>query len=163
MSENTKIARQPYCGPLPPVSPKELNSFRCAKCNREIPDERWANVSGKPHCFLCLIVSANGTSPLPVADNKINPSHYKNDPSGIEAIQITRHRVGPISNAIKYLWRAGLKPGEEEKDDLNKVLWYVADYMQQQGYPIDLGAFKKHAGISDENYQFVNGTLTINK
>lgn len=94
---------------------------------------------------------------------KINPAHYKSDPSGVEAIQVTRHRVGPISNALKYLWRAGRKEEEVEADDLNKVLWYVADYMQMKGYAVDLAAFRKHAGIPAENYVFNNGALTLIK
>ncbi|USC18122.1 DUF3310 domain-containing protein [Rhodococcus sp. 11-3] len=59
-----------------------------------------------------------------------HPKHYTSDPSGVECIQITRHRSFNIGNAIKYLWRAGLKgDGEKAKhiEDLEKVLWYVRD------------------------------------
>ena len=38
-----------------------------------------------------------------------HPPHYTSDPSGVECIEITRHRNFNIGNAIKYLWRAGLK------------------------------------------------------
>lgn len=38
-----------------------------------------------------------------------HPPHYTSDPSGVECITITRHRNFNIGNAIKYLWRAGLK------------------------------------------------------
>ena len=40
-----------------------------------------------------------------------HPTHYTSDPSGVECIEITRHRNFNIGNAIKYLWRAGLKKG----------------------------------------------------
>ena len=43
-------------------------------------------------------------------NDQINhPKHYTSDPSGIECIDITRYRNFNIGNAIKYLWRAGLK------------------------------------------------------
>ena len=42
-------------------------------------------------------------------DQVNNPMHYTSDPSGIECIEITRHRNFNIGNAFKYLWRAGLK------------------------------------------------------
>lgn len=60
-----------------------------------------------------------------------HPKHYNSDPSGIECIQVTRHRNFCIGNAIKYLWRAGLKdePGNSNKhvEDLQKAIWYIND------------------------------------
>ena len=59
-----------------------------------------------------------------------HPSHYTSDPSGIECIQVTRHRNFNIGNAIKYLWRAGLKdPADPHKhiEDLKKAVWYIND------------------------------------
>jgi Protein of unknwon function (DUF3310) len=57
-----------------------------------------------------------------------HPAHYTSDPSGVECIQITRHRNFTIGNAIKYLWRAGLKePDDPAKqiEDLRKAVWYI--------------------------------------
>ena len=57
---------------------------------------------------------------------KVNhPSHYTSDPSGIECIQITQHRNFCIGNAIKYLWRAGLKDKSTTIQDLLKAIWYI--------------------------------------
>lgn len=42
-------------------------------------------------------------------DNINHPSHYTSHPSGIECIDIAEHHDFCIGNAIKYLWRAGLK------------------------------------------------------
>lgn len=53
----------------------------------------------------------------------INPSHYKSHPSGIECIQITEHMSFCLGNAIKYIWRAGLK--EDALQDLEKAIWYL--------------------------------------
>lgn len=54
-----------------------------------------------------------------------HPLHYTSDPSGVECIEITRHRNFNIGNAIKYLWRAGLKledvsVADELRDSLSK-------------------------------------------
>lgn len=63
---------------------------------------------------------------LQVNDAVNHPKHYTSDPSGVECIDITRHRNFNIGNAIKYLWRAGLK--EDAKiQDLRKAIWYIND------------------------------------
>lgn len=63
-----------------------------------------------------------------------HPKHYNRHPNGIECIDIIRHYTCDIANAIKYLWRAGLKPemgmedAEKGIEDLEKALWYIGDY-----------------------------------
>lgn len=52
-----------------------------------------------------------------------HPPHYTSHPSGVECIQITEHFNFCIGNAIKYLWRAGLKG--EAVEDLRKAAWYI--------------------------------------
>jgi hypothetical protein len=52
-----------------------------------------------------------------------HPKHYTEHPSGVECIEITEHMNFCIGNAIKYLWRAGLKG--EQVEDLRKARWYV--------------------------------------
>lgn len=59
-----------------------------------------------------------------------HPAHYTSDPSGIECIQITRHRNFNIGNAIKYLWRAGLKE-DAKVQDLRKAIWYIEDEIKR--------------------------------
>jgi hypothetical protein len=72
-------------------------------------------------------------------DNVNHPKHYTSDPSGIECIDITRHRNFNIGNAIKYLWRAGLKEDKDRKlidkqvEDLNKAVWYLVDEIHRLG------------------------------
>lgn len=58
--------------------------------------------------------------------NNINhPPHYTSHPSGVECIQITEHMNFNVGNAIKYLWRAGLK-SDDALSDLSKARWYIA-------------------------------------
>lgn len=74
-----------------------------------------------------------------VVNDPVNhPKHYTSDPSGVECITITRHRNFNIGNAIKYLWRAGLKIDpyiEDEKfkytEDLKKAIWYINDEIKR--------------------------------
>ena len=58
-------------------------------------------------------------------NDAINPSHYKDHPSGIECIEITEHLDFCLGNAWKYLWRAGTKEGVPVEQDLEKALWYL--------------------------------------
>ena len=60
-----------------------------------------------------------------------HPKHYTSDPSGVEAIQITRHRNFNIGNAIKYLWRAGLKDSDATVQDLRKAVFYIQDEIKR--------------------------------
>ncbi len=52
-----------------------------------------------------------------------HPKHYTEHPSGVECIEITEHMNFNVGNAIKYLWRAGLKG--EQVEDLRKARWYI--------------------------------------
>lgn len=52
-----------------------------------------------------------------------HPPHYTSHPSGIECIQIAEHMNFCLGNALKYIWRAGLKGNELE--DLEKAIWYL--------------------------------------
>ena len=38
-----------------------------------------------------------------------HPEHYTSHPSGVECIEIAEHMNFCLGNALKYLWRAGLK------------------------------------------------------
>lgn len=57
-------------------------------------------------------------------DNVNNPAHYTSHPSGVECIEVTEHFTFCIGNAIKYLWRAGLKT-DDPLEDLRKAHWYI--------------------------------------
>lgn len=63
-----------------------------------------------------------------------HPSHYTSGPKHsacgevIECIDVVREHGFSRGNAIKYLWRAGLK-GDESKtiEDLKKSVFYIND------------------------------------
>jgi hypothetical protein len=76
-----------------------------------------------------------------MSDKVNSPSHYKSHPSGVECITVVEHMTFNVGNAIKYLWRAGLKMPEhtgfvaaaeanqaiiaKHLEDLQKAEWYI--------------------------------------
>lgn len=54
-----------------------------------------------------------------------HPPHYTAHPSGIECIEVTEHFNFCLGNAIKYIWRAGLKDSRTQVEDLQKAAWYL--------------------------------------
>lgn len=64
-------------------------------------------------------------------DEVARPKHYNDHPSGVECIEIVEHMTFCTGNAVKYVWRAGLKlQGDEMTDearvrDLEKARWYL--------------------------------------
>lgn len=70
-------------------------------------------------------------------DKVNNPKHYTSHPSGIECIRISEHHNFCIGNAIKYLWRAGLKTDagrtgvDKQIEDLEKAGWYIRREIQR--------------------------------
>lgn len=54
-----------------------------------------------------------------------HPPHYIKHPSGVECIQITEHFNFCLGNTMKYIWRAGLKEGTNELQDLKKAQFYL--------------------------------------
>ncbi len=56
-------------------------------------------------------------------DSVNHPTHYTTHPSGVECIAVTEHMNFCVGNAVKYLWRAGLKGAALE--DLRKARWYI--------------------------------------
>lgn len=59
-----------------------------------------------------------------------HPPHYTSHPSGLECIEITRHMTFNLGNAIKYIWRAGLKSSDPILD-LEKSIWYLRDEIKR--------------------------------
>jgi hypothetical protein len=69
-----------------------------------------------------------------------HPKHYNSHPSGIECIEIVRHHNFNTGNAIKYIWRNGLKGAEPDEtdraralaiQDIKKAIWYLSDEVKR--------------------------------
>lgn len=70
---------------------------------------------------------------VPADDQVSNPSHYNSHPSGVECIEIIEHMPLNVGNAIKYLWRAGLKDGAPTEQDYKKAIWFITREIQRIG------------------------------
>jgi len=64
-----------------------------------------------------------------VSDPVHHPQHYTSHPSGVECIEVTEHMNFCVGNAMKYLWRAGLK--NDAIEDLEKAKWYIDRELQR--------------------------------
>jgi hypothetical protein len=60
----------------------------------------------------------------PTVEKIDHPKHYNSHPSGVEAIVICEHMSFNVGNAVKYLFRAGVKT-PDPLEDLKKAAWYV--------------------------------------
>ncbi len=60
-----------------------------------------------------------------MSDPVNHPKHYNAHPSGVECVDVAEHYGFNVGNAIKYLWRAGLK-SPDPIEDLKKAAWYIA-------------------------------------
>lgn len=86
---------------------------------RTVVRENWC-----PHNGYAIAAGVPAISDLVANDSVNHPSHYTEHPSGVECITITEHMNFCVGNAIKYLWRAGLKSADAV-EDLRKAAWYV--------------------------------------
>lgn len=59
------------------------------------------------------------------SNQQLHPKHYNMHPSGIECIEVVQHHNFNVGNAMKYLWRVGLKEGENEIKELEKARNYI--------------------------------------
>ena len=74
-----------------------------------------------------------------MADLVNHPPHYTAHPSGVECIELTELLPFALGNALKYLWRAGLKSGSA-REDAAKAAWYLRRAAGQGGGAIHLEA-----------------------
>jgi hypothetical protein len=83
------------------------------------PDCQWCGLSHDPGNSSCDKAKKIRDGADPVE----HPRHYTSDPSGVECIDVVEHLNFCRGNAVKYIWRAGLKGNEIE--DLQKARWYL--------------------------------------
>lgn len=90
--------------------------YECPKCKRFFNSYCFPN--GRHEC---VDIDDSGEK---YENEVIHPRHYTAHPSGVECIQITEHMNFCLGNAMKYIWRAGLKH-EDKIVDLQKAKWYI--------------------------------------
>lgn len=82
--------------------------------------------------------------------HEVNKSkHYNLHPSGIECIEVIRHYNFNIGNAMKYLWRQGLKDNNPDIKDMKKAIYYIIDEIQRLGGDTSDIQLESHKGIGE--------------
>ena len=64
-------------------------------------------------------------------EDKLNPDHY--DSGGMQAVEVIEEFFpfsAHLSQAFKYMARAGRKSTESEMDDLRKARWWLDRHME---------------------------------
>lgn len=73
-----------------------------------------------------------------------NPRHYNAHKSNIECIELIEHLPCNLANAVKYVWRCGLKQTETPLRDLRSALWYTQRELRRIDlYELDEDDFPK--------------------
>ena len=85
-----------------------------------------------------------------MTDTVNHPPHYNSHPSGVECITVTEHMNFNLGNAVKYIWRAGLK-SEAAVVDLEKARWYVEREIALENLP-ETACEEKDGGLEDSLY-----------
>ena len=99
-----------FCDEGASIFPNEFHGIGfCDRCC-----EKWRSPTTPGQC---------SQTNKPDQPDAINPSHYKSHPSGVECIEIAEHFGYNLGNALKYIWRAGLKG--DAVVDLKKAAWYL--------------------------------------
>jgi hypothetical protein len=62
-----------------------------------------------------------------VTDNVNHPAHYTQWP--IEVINLTERENFLYGNVLKYVLRAGAKPGAAYREDMAKATWYATRFV----------------------------------
>lgn len=76
-------------------------------------------------------------------EQAINPKHYKDHPSGLEAADVLETLPALLFNCCKYLWRLGKK--DDKRQDFGKAMWYWNRWVEKMGTPETAKLFPKHA------------------
>ena len=81
-----------------------------------------------------------------MSDAVNHPSHYTSSEAKcrvcdepIECIDVTQHMGFCLGNAVKYIWRAGLKSEDKTIQDLEKAMWYIRKHIEKLEEPVYQG------------------------
>lgn len=98
----------------------------------DTPEQALSNATagGSVRCYSAEEVLSWGEKADEVVDH---PSHYGGENNPYEAIKVieTLELGFHLGNVVKYVLRAGKKPGADELEDLKKARWYLDRRIQQ--------------------------------
>lgn len=71
---------------------------------------------------------------VPKPDMVEHPPHYNQHPTGIECITIIEENPFlNLGNAMKYLWRVSWGGKGDDREDLEKAIWYIKREISRRG------------------------------
>lgn len=87
-----------------------------------------------------------------------HPSHYGGKDNVYEAIKVIEawglnFNLGSV---LKYVSRAGKKPGEELLKDLEKAEWYVRREIERLSREVRASEDEKHGAVREENQKVID-------
>lgn len=88
-----------------------------------------------------------------MTDDPISPAHYQGFSRGAEVIDITECLNFNRGNAVKYLARAGNKPGADEITELEKARWYIDREIER----LEIADHQQRAALRDEMADWAEG------
>ena len=102
--------------------PKKLNKFPLEdKIQKDIKD--WVkDIENMGYPMPGVLIQ-----PGHPVDGVNHPAHYGGENNPYEAIKVIEawNLDFHLGNTVKYISRAGIKPGESQLKDLKKALWYL--------------------------------------
>jgi hypothetical protein len=107
----------------PPSHYKSIKEFLESDCG--LTDKQWSTEDPWADSGTSTASGESETTQPTVNSSKTNPSHYRRgkiEPWDFIESQELDFFLG---NAVKYIARAGHKPGESAKDDLEKAIVYL--------------------------------------
>ena len=94
----------------------------------------------------------DGDWTMTISNDPINhPKHYGSHPTGVKCIDIVEHFSYNVGNAVKYLWRAGLKEDNPAITDLKKARWYIDRAIANEELEEHSDAFPKCSTFDEED------------
>jgi len=108
--------------------PTGLKSFEEHEVAQLHSDDRVAGAIWAVRCLTNPKLEDSGTVLQKIMAERLketvnHPPHYNAHPSGVEAVEIIERLHFCMGEAVKYVWRAGLKV--DAVDDLKKAAWYL--------------------------------------
>ena len=123
-SQDTEVTVKIIACELPGIwySSRIGEKFKCvynsAMSRYEVPPMEPEGVVGWIAASDCILIEGH-------YEYVDHPNHYNDHPAGIECIDVIEEMTANIALAIKHLWRAGLKPGQDAERDFDKAIWYI--------------------------------------
>jgi hypothetical protein len=95
-----------------------------------VPDDGWSSLADGPGEKAYSTIPTPTSNPAGAYDEVNHPDHYQL-PGGVEVIDLIEHLSFNLGSAIKYLARAGKKPGVSAQTDLDKAMFYIRREQQR--------------------------------